>query len=317
VMSGFLIKGAGGIVWFLLISPWFGEGGVLGVLPGLTVLLSPIIGRSIFELRATWTLEWTHAMALAAQAAVGAICFIGAMRKYRAEQTPLFGPALGLALLAAWVAVSFAGIRQWEEFRPRFLRIHMNQGVQILSSILAAMLFALMPISAAAREHVQRRWRAMMHDPAPLRRAMPWWVLVFVATALIIAICIAPESQSAWSLDSVARTGIVIALALAGVYFLCRACYQFIGAASFIIGGWIFLTWVLPLLLDVGRYALSTDPDAPPITRISSFGAAGALGLIWTGSGDKTTSGIMVQALIACAAVLFSIVAEKRSGQVR
>jgi hypothetical protein len=299
IFAGFLPKGAGGIIWFIVSIPIFGQGGAMGVLPGLTVLISPLIGPSIFELRATTSVPWTYAAALTAQGFFGGICFIGACRKYQRADAPGLGVILGLALVLGWAGVSWAGIRQWDEFRPGWLRMHLDVNVQISASILAGLLIAIAPISAAAMETIRWRRHVALHDPAPLSRPVPWPIVILLATLLIVAFSYAPHTRPLRQNEAALRTAIVIVLSLSAIYLLCRWCYRAISTARLAIGLWIFLAWILPIVIDGLRYAFSTNQDAEPLSWISGCGPIGALILIWNDEMKKANAGIVMQVCIA------------------
>jgi len=313
-LSGFLPRGAGGIVWMILLAPLFGEGGALSLLPGLTVLVSPIIGRSVFEMNAGWSLEWTYVMALAGQALFGSVCLVGAMRRYRRVDAAVFGTALGLGLLAVWAGLSFAGIRDWSEFRPTWARVRVTEQMQVLASISIAILLAILPVTAAARATAQRRRQVLMNDPAPMPRLAPWFVVVAAATALIVAVGFAPASVVVWRNEAAVRTAIVVATGLTGIYFVARWCYRFMAWAFWPIAVWMFVTWFVPLLVDMVRFALSSDPEAPALTVISGCGLPGALGLIWSGDGAQSTVGIGVQVAVACVPLIAWLVVSAQRG---
>src|SRR3954462_7453982 len=96
------------------------QGGALTLWPGMTVLLSPIIGNSIFDLRTSGiVLPASYAIAFAGQAYFGTIWFIAAARKYRRAESIGIDTVLGLCLVAGWVGVTCVGLREWEDFRPR------------------------------------------------------------------------------------------------------------------------------------------------------------------------------------------------------
>ena len=99
----------------MLFGPVAIEGGILSALPGLMVVLSPVVGQSIFTLRSTpgtqITLPATYAVALATQLYFAAIFYVAAMRRYRAVDGIGIGMGLGLLLVAGWVGVTYVGMR--------------------------------------------------------------------------------------------------------------------------------------------------------------------------------------------------------------
>src|SRR5688572_19867483 len=111
------------IVTAVIVGFSISQGNVLMLLPGTTVLATPLIGNSIFSMRTTTaSLSWEYMVCGAAQLAVGAICFTAAARKYRRADTPAFGSDLGLLFLATWVIISMIGIHYWQHLEPIWLR---------------------------------------------------------------------------------------------------------------------------------------------------------------------------------------------------
>ncbi|HEX8523155.1 MAG TPA: hypothetical protein VF669_12935 [Tepidisphaeraceae bacterium] len=296
---GFLPKGWAVVMWGMVAMPVVGEGGALQVLPGLSVMLSPVSGPSIFSMRGSYSLPWTYMIALAVQIYFGGICFIGAMRKYERPEAEALGVKLGLALLLGWVAISWVGIRQWEEFRPAWLRGHGTENAQVLASMIAAMLLAIAPISAAASALVWWRRHQVLNDPAPNPRPVPWLVVVASASALVLALTYAPLSPPTWHIEAVWRSTVVVVAFALSIFFLCRWMYRGMVRANFAIAFWLFLTWLLPLLVDLFRYAFSTDEDAPAISMISGFGPLGAMVLIWSRDFRLSNVGLIAQVVLA------------------
>ena len=104
-----------GLIFILPAAIVVGQGGALGLLPGLTLLITPILGTSIYDRSAGLTMMAdAFALSVAGQVVVGALCFAAAARKYRRSDVIGFTPLLGLLLLAAWAGASWAGMTWWE-----------------------------------------------------------------------------------------------------------------------------------------------------------------------------------------------------------
>jgi hypothetical protein len=305
--AAFSTKGAGFLVFFPMIVPWMSEGGSLGVLPGLTVLLSPIFGRSVFDLRSTFTtIPSTYAIAFAAQAFFGAICFIGAARRFRDAEAVGLTPALGLAMLLGWAGVSCAGIHNWDDFSPRgWTHTDTQIVVQIVASITASLLLALSPLSSAAWSAVRWRRHEALRDPRPMTAPMPGLVVIAVALLAVLLLPLAPP-VGAWApafgptTDMMVRTAVIALVFAGGMYCLFEWVYSATRSAAAIAFIWLLVTWTVPLAIDFVRYGLSELGDVQAIGGIASCSPIGALVCIWDPDHQhvNTTAGIVFQALL-------------------
>ncbi|HEY2589048.1 MAG TPA: hypothetical protein VGI81_25115, partial [Tepidisphaeraceae bacterium] len=107
--------GLWGAVVVMLMIP-FSQMQLLDFVPGASVLASPFIGRTIFDPRATLTLDWPFVVAGFAQAVIAALYLVAASRRYERDDVIGFGPTLGLLLLIAWAAVSMVGAAARDDF---------------------------------------------------------------------------------------------------------------------------------------------------------------------------------------------------------
>src|SRR5205814_4871379 len=134
----------------IFLPMWAGPGAIL-VLPGLTLLISPIVGNTIFELKIELT--WAHLVSVAAQGVLAVIFLKGAIRKYVRPQDSGLGVGLGLLLLAFWTILSMLALLQWEDVCPAFYRgARMERDAQIIATLIMLMLLALVPLATAARD---------------------------------------------------------------------------------------------------------------------------------------------------------------------
>jgi hypothetical protein len=115
-LAAFNPRNVGGLLIFLPVAMFMGQGGALGLAPGLAILVTPLLGASVFDMSATLGgVSEGYAMSVAAQVVVGTLCFVAAARKYRRSDVIGFTPTLGLLLLAAWVGMSWVGTLWWDE----------------------------------------------------------------------------------------------------------------------------------------------------------------------------------------------------------
>jgi len=293
----------GAMLFFPLAIPYMSQGGALTLWPGMTVLLSPVIGNSIFDLRTTGiVLPATYAIAFAAQAYFATILFIAASRKYRRAGEVGIDTLLGLCLLAGWVAVTCVGLREWEDFRPRgWSPVSVSETAQIVGSMVAGLLIALPAISANVLERLAWRRHEVLRDPAPLRRPIPIALVIAVAAGLLLLIPFAAPHQAELIKKSlVLRSGACVVMALLGIYFLFELLYRAGRRAGIAVFLWMLLAWGGPIAADLVRYRLGDMGESEFIAGFSTCSPVGALIVLWGGSVIDTTYGLLMQALILC-----------------
>lgn len=306
LFASFINKSGPRVITVLTFIAFTTQGMILFVLPGLTVLVSPLIGDTIFARRAWGSgINQQYAIAMAAQCALGAILFIGAARKYRRPEAPAFGTLLALIFLAAWVAVSAVGIDRWEEFQPRFQRdASVGHVARFLFSLAVTMLLALVPVAASVRADADWRRRRRLDDPAPMRRPFPPVLAVLFAAAVALALLpVAFRSEQNVRDVSLRTAATVLFFLLFGCYLL-RIVYRGGGRGLFLVGLLVILTWVAPFIIDLIRHAMTDAYDDPVLGMIMTFSPLGLLIELWDSKPMSTTPGLAFQAALAALAAL-------------
>ncbi len=293
-------RAAGLSVFLIVFSPYFSQGYVLSMLPGMTAIVSPVMGGTIFDLRNSgFRLPAPYAIAIAAQIYFGTICFIGAARKYRSADAIGLSTLLGICLILGWVAVSCVGLRNWEDFAPRgWAHGSAKPPVQIVSSLIVTLLVAIVPIAANAWE--QTRWRRHLatRDPYPLRRPVPFAVVLMICALAPLGIGFAPMVGPIPPPALLIRTAIIFALALGAIYFLYRWVYRAVPSGATIGITWIAIVWIVPVIVDLVRYGLAEEGTMEQLGRIAACSPVGALIILWTDVKTSVTMGIAAQALV-------------------
>jgi hypothetical protein len=285
----------------MLFGPAALSGGGLTVLPGLLVLLSPIIGDSIFDLRATGTstLPGTYAIAIAAQVYFGVICFLAASRKYRSSEAVGIDAILGLLLLAGWVGVTGIGLRSPDEYRPLRMGIRgMDADVPIITSMLLGLVLAIAPVAANAWARARWRRHEMLKDPAPMRRPLPVALIVAVATVLVVLIAFESPTLEPPAPVKAAQTAGAIAIPLLGLYYLFSFIYGAYPRAGIPAFVWVLLSWGVPVMVDLTLYGLSDYGADDPIGGVASCSPIGSLIVIWQRPKISPNPGLAMMALI-------------------
>lgn len=284
-------KGAVGLLFLPVIALGPTEGAVMVTLPGLMLLLSPLLGRTIFDSRLpSAELTWAHVASLAAQAYIGAVLYVGAARKYRRSEDTALGILPGMLLLAGWVAISMLAIYAWEQFRPRWLQYFpggLFDPMMMLGSLFASMLVALAPLANAARD---RRWTAF----SPL--------VALACAGVCSALVIWPTEQSS-PVRPFALWGTVAILAafMLSLCYLLRMVYRITDHGWVMATIWIFLLNLLPILVDLGRWSASQSGSDYEISEISAFSPIFALIMIWSDSNASVLKGVGFQVGVAAA----------------
>lgn len=299
--AAFGVKLGVGFIFLPMIIPSMTDGGVLAIFPGLTVLLSPIIGRSIFNLSNTgMVLSPVYAMAVAAQLYFGVLFFLAAARKYRQADAIGMSTLLSLLLLAGWVGITLAGMREWEEIRPRGwgARATVTPVAQALAGMIAGMLLGTWSMAANANERVRWTRKAMLQDPANGRKPIPLALVVGVIIALLLSI---PLSQLDTSVSPTVylRSAAFIAIAMLGIYFLLSWAYANVAKVGLLAFFWIFFAWGVPIVIDLVRYGLADFGETEYIAGFSTCSPVGAMLAVWTGSVISTTPGLLAQLALA------------------
>lgn len=273
----FCIRNAGVLMVVLSVVGMFGHMGILLIAPGLVVLVGPLIGGTIFNLRTAQTEFATPlVMSLAAQVLVGAVFFAGAARKYRRPDALALGGWLGLWLLLAWVGISLLAMLRPEGFQPAFLAREfrdVDPAVPFGGSVVTAMIAAMIPLCNIARLHVE--WvRGRADDPERRRPAPPPFPAAVLVTAVLALLIFALPLR-----PSAVRVSWVIAALFgfsASVIFVAGWFYRSVTSAKIILGIWLAAYCVAPLGVDLVRKYMSDDwDDGPVLTTASSLSPIG------------------------------------------
>lgn len=319
-------KNAFGLIVALVIVATFSQGVAFQLLPGVSVLLGPMIGQTIFKLTSSgfrWGPEYMFS--IFAQALLVLLCLVGAARKYRRSDIPAFGPYWGLGLVALWVALSSVGIVYWSNIGFAILPRWSRDGglMQLIASILVGILVAIVPVGSAASLHGHWERRRALNDPDLPRRPIPIMAVVALAGVLI---AILPLGLEQWAphgsptpLGGFAAWLMPFA-SLIGIAHLMGFCYRRGKSALFLTLLWIAAIWLLPLLIDLTRYqslryeylssrgTIRVEPDVT--TFISGISPIGTLVVGYAEAGGyrdwrfNPVPGLAIQFVLAAAMLM-------------
>jgi hypothetical protein len=274
----FLAKGAGAVLVIVSVVGVFGQAGLFYVAPGLLVLVGPLVGGTIFNMRTAQTeVALPLVISIAAQILVGAIFFAGAARKYRRPDALALGAWLGLGLLLAMIGISLLAILMPDAFTPRFLGFEFRDresAVPFCGSMVLALLVAMIPLANFARLHVG--WLKGRQDDPEIRRAVPplapAGLIVTAVLGLMIFALPRPPGMTHGTCMVAAMFGFCLS-----VVFLAAWFYRAAENANIVLGIWLICYCLLPLGLDLARDHFSDAPDEPVMTMASSFSPLGLI----------------------------------------
>jgi hypothetical protein len=320
-----MTRGRGGIGWVvgLGFTVFSSQGLIALLLPGLTLLASPIVGRTIWSLKASTGggLPVAYAFSLPAQIAIGSLCFFAAARKYRQPESPAFTPLMGMALLTAWVIASVAAMQFWDEVCPDIGMFRMGSrdepGIrmtQVILSTLSAMLLAMLPIANSSRAALERQRRRLLGEERrerfPVSPSMATLLGAILCVSVPMLVGIANEklpllsminkTQPGRHLWACALTGGMILAQLLTMGFILRIIHRGGGRRGvWIILGYMLLFWLGPLGIDLMRAINLGTNDAPVIAHISTFSPVGVLIDAWGQGQVDPTIGVIAQLVVA------------------
>jgi hypothetical protein len=311
--ASFLMKGGFGLMIGVLVAMLMSGGTLAELLPPLRVLVGPVMSESIFEMKASANfIPWAYGVAVIAQALAGTLLYVGAARKYRRGEDSAFGPLLGLAMVAGWVAIGAIAVVFGDAFRSDLFRRGMDPLQQMLATLISTMLLAIVPLASAAWANVEWRRHRLEEDPRPVRRPLPIWVAAVVVTGLCAALIFTPMAAAYDSTPTnraVFATALVVLSFCVGMGYLLRWVYLVAPGALLIGGVWLGVTWLGPLMFDFVVHSAqdglnNVDRQSPIIGAVSPVGA---LLQIWGKEGDDYRVGLIAQMVINTIPVLMNL----------
>lgn len=290
----------------LLISPLQ----LLPLVAGLKVLVSPMIGTTIFDMRTGLTIDWPYLLAGGAQLVIGLLYLFAAARRYRRDDLIGFTPLMGLLLLGAWVGVSAVEMTHPGEFRQRgSSMLVMHRSGSFIIAILSCMLLAVLPIASATRAKV-----------IPLRAHTGWWMPPAMALALawLVVLAVIPGAPPIrrTSVPALAATALIAAAYLVSARYLLEIAYRLKLWPRRTLFIWLLITWCVPMMLELIRQTLldddTNDPTGPPMSIIGLSSPIGALLKIWTYPPQSVRGGVAFQVGTALFVVAVCLMVRQR-----
>jgi hypothetical protein len=299
VQLAFAIRGGFLLVVIALAIAVFSSGTTMVLLPALSVLTCPLLGRSVFNLQASLTdITFPFVAALLSQFILGMIFIAAAMRKYRLPDAAGFNAPLGLLLLAAWTATSLLGMVFLKEFVPPYFFRDMSniELTQFIATIVASMLLAIVPIASSARAN--RDYHRDRIAGSIRRPPLSTWITTLLAFALICAFLKFPPPTQALEKSTLIQTALILLASLGSLALLFRWGYLVTSKLWIIAVIWLVLLWILPLVGDAIHRAFSIQQDSS-LGIVATLSPIGALILTWDNRKISAVPGIAFQFAMA------------------
>jgi hypothetical protein len=290
-----------GIVLFFAFR--MSSGMLLRLLPGATILITPLMGHTIFDMRSGATAGWPYAVAVFAQAIIGLLYFYAAMKRYLRDDAIGFGPIPALLLLATWVGISVLGTLDWNAFRMSVMwRSREDLPVTFIVGYGSVLLLAILPVSSAVRMHFAGAARG-----AGRQLILP--VVVLAASAIVMGTVAEQEThfvrmRTAW----LVRTALVTLAFLLSMRYLLGIVHRIRWRPRLVALGWLLLTWCVPLLAEFAwEGAASNDPQTQHLTQIALCSPVAEVYQVWSREPLVHTDGFAGLAVQCGLAVLLGL----------
>ncbi len=301
-------NGQGGFIAIMFILPGVLNTQALHVLPGGVLLIPPLVGKTVFEMRAD--LEPAHAVAFALHGVIAFIFLRAAARKYVRNDAPALTPLMGLGLIACWSAASIAAMRWWPQVQPAALRWSVNEidGLTIVFTLAAGLLLALSPVTQSVSQSATGM-RGQEPEARFASLAEPIAVALLAAVLAMLPAFFAPREL--WILprgEALTHTAVALVTVCLSVGLLAKALYLHHAKGWAMIVAWLMLTWLGPIAYDMVLHTLLDDGSDFVLGRISDLSPLGMLHAVWRRGVNPNGSAIAAQAgYVMLAAVILLV----------
>lgn len=312
-------KAAGALIAVAIVLSVPG-GMVFVALPALLAVCSIAVGPTLYGLVINGT-GWNSVlhMSLLAQMAVTILAFIVGARKFSRHDVLATGPWMGLLIVAVYAIISVESIVHWSLIMPSFLAFPMDVAtLQVIVSVLAGIVLAFVPMSAAAWLREDHHRRKQLGDAALGSKSVGVIIVSLIAAVLVWCIawfCAPATTRETWPYWA---TAIGILAALLPVAAIMSWQYRTKPGAGAFVAGWIILMWVGPWAVGVGAYTMAMVNDEPEraaiadLQAVSGFSPVGTIVWSWTDDKARPGVGLGFQGVTAVAVPLLLLRRRKR-----
>lgn len=253
----------------------------VAVVPGLSLVLTPLSGSSVFDLRVS-SLSAPLLLGVATQLTLAGLCFVAARRRFEQPYRQVFGVDLGLMLVAVCGIANTLGLVLWPSVGPSWLvNIEPYDGRLVAGSLALWLVVGAVPVTAAAAQSgvtLFLRRRLRRNPPVRfMRRKLAVLLGATVACGLLPAAIrvILPGAGFEWSGFVVPLTAAAVAMTLHALYLLelgtlCHALRP--GRSRLWVGAGLIGVLVLPPMAELLARAVLLGGE--------SFGSLGPVGWV-------------------------------------
>ena len=281
--------------------------------PAILLLVTPIQRGSALTINAGgFSLTQYQAIGLLMQVAIGTICYVGAMRRYRwGDELPALGPWLGLCLMILFVAATVIGATHYDELAPRtFLASGgSDRGMQFIASAAAMMILAFAPISGAARMESRRRRRLAAGAEDDRRFNISVEAVAIGAAAVIMGLLLCDPVPSRMDDQTNAitvtyasiYTAVNVSAFLVATSYVWRIMLRATNRVMVVVFIWLIVSWLAPFLLNV---VLTYDQPTHYLHAVAGGSPIGSLVLTWANERASPVPGLIYQCALTLALAL-------------
>ncbi len=313
-LGSFRGKAFGGLFAMCISGGFMGGIYIYGLLPGVALLVSPVMGSTVFSfVPGAPAMQFAYPFSFAAQAVFFSLFFAGACRLYRGTYATTFNLWEAMALSAAWSATTLAGLELWPRFHITTIFFRQLRSItpsaQVIASTILAMLIVGIPLRTLML--TETRWKKPMAGRLGVLLAM-----ILVVAAIPLGIVDAPDGIA--TIGRFVVTVLIVAAHVVCVYLLFRIMRRAKPAQAFMaiaVPG--LLVWFGPLGVELITMlmgpvdAYGNHPEATGFA--SSFSPVGLLAQTWMpGEHVSPVAGLVFQCALP---VVLGLLMWKKSGK--
>lgn len=330
VLLGLCAKGKTGSFGLLVVLGLLSTTQFLPALPGMNLLMSPIMLTQIGPLRSTVDDPTAIVVGVVGHVVLAIIFFVASARKFARDDVLAFSHPLGLTLLAACAMLSALAMRFFEVAKKAGIPGLLVEGrVQFVTSLIVLGLMACLPVVNAATRRAQWSRRKSkdpaFDEPAPrgfMDAAVHVTLVVFGIFILVLGRNL-PELVVKFGYDpstgtfvdltpEAALRALVIPASFLLTFFTLGGLMRFSAAATrntaWLVVLFVFLCWGVPIVADLSLLALQEgqgDQD-PALSAVFGISPVGTWLIQCLHMDIPIAPGLSVQALLAVGALVLA-----------
>jgi len=244
------------------------------------------------------------------------IFFEAAARKYARDDVMAFTPALAHALLAVCSLLCTLALVYWPNPASAVWMggpPAIDMGIQVIATLGALALVAILPVANAARRSAQWATRKAKDADFDGRKPRPFIEAPVLSTLLVFGILASLFSGNAAGLaglldlplaDLAVYVACAFLLALVPIGGLLRFVYATVPRAGWYLLFYLILFWAMPPLLDLASEAIRAPAANAPATWLFGCSPVGTWILACTEVRGPIIPGLIVQAVVGAGFLL-------------